>query len=77
MKDEFFKLPKEKREELTDYIKEYFYKERQEDLGDLGAGLILDFIIEKMGPTFYNQGVADAYKFIDDKLGDILELQKY
>lgn len=70
-------IPKEKRDELISILKNYFLKEKGEELGDLGAGLMIDFISEKMGPIYYNQGVADAYKYLDDRLSDVLELQKY
>lgn len=58
-------------------IKNYFKKERDEELGDLAAMLILDFFIEKLAPEFYNQGVYDSYKYFSEKLEDLLEIQKY
>ena len=30
-------------------IKHYFLKEREEEIGDLRAGLMLDFILEELG----------------------------
>lgn len=70
------KLDKEKREQMKNEIKTYFYNERDEDLGDLGAGLILDFIIEEIAPEFYNKGVFDAYQYMNDRMEDVLGLQK-
>lgn len=70
------KLDKQKREHMINEIKTYFSKERDEDLGDLGASLILDFIIEKLAPEFYNQGVYDAYQYINDRMDDVLGLQR-
>ncbi len=70
-------LKKEKREELIGLIQDYHLKETGEELGHLGAEIMLDFIIEKIAPTFYNQGVTDAYKYLEEKIGDVLELQKY
>ncbi|MEA4827392.1 DUF2164 domain-containing protein [Clostridium sp. JNZ J1-5] len=70
------KLDKQKREQMINEIKTYFSKERDEDLGDLGASLILDFIIEKLAPAFYNQGVYDAYQYINDRMDDVLGLQR-
>lgn len=70
------KLSKEKREQMKNEIKVYFSNERDEDLGDLGAGLILDFIIEELAPEFYNQGVFDAYQYMNDRMEDVLGLQK-
>lgn len=70
-------LIKEKRENMISLIKDYFLKERGEDLGDLAATLILDFFIEKLAPEFYNQGVYDSYIYFKDKIEDLLEIQKY
>ncbi len=33
---------------MIDSIKEYFYNERDEELGDLAAGMILDFFSGKI-----------------------------
>lgn len=76
MKDRF-KLNKEKREDMIKSIKYYFSEERDEDLGDLAAGFILDFFIEELAPEFYNIGVADSYKFLSEKLEDIYSIQIY
>jgi len=70
------KINKEKREQMINEIKAYFSKERDEDLGDLGATLVLDFIIEKLAPEFYNQEVFYAYQYINDRMEDVLGLQK-
>ncbi|WP_102400456.1 DUF2164 domain-containing protein [Haloimpatiens massiliensis] len=71
------KLSKEKREKMISSIKEYFFNERDEQLGDLAAGLILDFFIEELSTEFYNQGVYDSYKYMNDRIDDLLEIQKY
>lgn len=57
-------------------IKTYFLKERDEEIGDLAAGLCLDFILEKIAPDFYNQGVHDSYTFVKDSAEDLLSIQK-
>ena len=57
-------------------IKNYFSKEREEELGDLAAGLILDFIVKKLAPEFYNQGVSDSHRYLHDAAEDLLSIQK-
>lgn len=47
----------------------YFLNERDDDLGDLAASLILDFFMEKLAPEFYNQGVYDSYKYMSEYAG--------
>ena len=71
-----FQVSKEKRDEMIALIKRYFLKEREEDLGDLSAALILDFFMEKLAPEFYNQGVYDSYKFMTKKVEDLMGIQK-
>lgn len=71
------KLSNEKRADMINSIKSYFDKEREEELGDLAAGLILNFIIEELAPEFYNQGVYDSYKYMTDRVDDLLSIQKY
>lgn len=74
--DNYIKLNKEKREEMISAIKVYFLEEREEKIGDLASGLILDFIIERLAPEFYNQGVYDSYKFMENNIEDLLSIQK-
>lgn len=69
-------LTKERRGEMIAQIKNYFAKEREEDLGDLAAGMILDFFMEKLAPEIYNQGVYDAHRYIAKAAEDLLSLQK-
>lgn len=71
------KLSKEKKEHMIKTIKTYFSNERNEDLGDLGAALILDFFVDKLAPEFYNQGINDCYAYMNDRVEDILGLQVY
>ena len=76
MKNNNIVLTKEKRNEMISSIKNYFLKEREEEIGELAAGLILVFIIEELAPEFYNQGVYDSYKFLENSLEDLLAIQK-
>ncbi|WP_199241713.1 DUF2164 family protein [Desulfosporosinus sp. Sb-LF] len=75
--DNKIKVSKEKRQDMILAIKTYFLKEREEELGDLGSSLLLDFITDKLAMEFYNQGVYDSYKFLNDKTEDLLEIIKY
>lgn len=71
------KLTKEKKDEMITAIKEYFLNEREEELGDLASNMILNFIIEELAPEFYNQGVYDSYKYMNDRIEDLLSVQIY
>jgi uncharacterized protein (DUF2164 family) len=74
--DNTIKISKEQRADMVSAIKNYFLTEREEELGDLAAGLILDFIVEKLAPEFYNQGVYDSHKFMEMSIEDLLSIQK-
>jgi uncharacterized protein (DUF2164 family) len=59
-----FGLDREARAEAVRRIRNYFERERGEELGDLAAGFVLDFIAEELGPLFYNRGLDDAQALI-------------
>ncbi|NLV25573.1 MAG: DUF2164 domain-containing protein [Methanomicrobiales archaeon] len=71
-----FTLTKERRQDLISEIKDFFLTEREETIGDLAAGMILDFFMEKLAPEIYNQGIYDAHRYIAESAEDLLSLQK-
>ena len=75
-KKDKFKLTKEQREAMISSIKTYFLNEREEELGDLASSLLLDFIIEELAPEFYNRGVYDSYQYMNERVEDLLSIQK-
>ena len=48
------------RQHLIGSIKQYFLETFDQDMGDLKASLILDFVIKEIGPAIYNSAVSDA-----------------
>ena len=64
-------LDKEQHKEAIMDIQDYYFKERGEDLGNLGADIMLDFILEKIAPYIYNKAISDAQKFITDRVDDM------
>jgi uncharacterized protein (DUF2164 family) len=71
---ERIKLDKDKRDDLVKAIVHYFKKERDEEIGQLAAGMVLDFIIDKLAPEFYNQGVLDSCAYMNEKVEDMQSL---
>jgi len=65
------KIPKESRDRAVASIKRYFSEELEEEVGDLKAGLFLDYCMKEFCPLAYNQGVADAQAYIRDRVADI------
>lgn len=52
-------------------IKRYFTEELEIEIGDLKAALILDYFVTEHGPMIYNQAVADARAFFDERSADL------
>lgn len=53
-------LSKDQRQQLISSIERYFDTERQERIGNLAAGALLNFFLEELGPVVYNRAVTDA-----------------
>ena len=41
-------------------VQRYFEENLPEPIGNLPAGMLLDFFIEEVGPVIYNRAIADA-----------------
>jgi uncharacterized protein (DUF2164 family) len=52
-------------------IRRYFAEELDLDIGDLKAGLLFDYFVAEHGPTIYNQAIADARAFFEDRTADL------
>ncbi len=55
-----WKLTKEQQKAAIKSIKRYFAEERQEEIGELAAILLLDQITPILAASFYNQGIQDS-----------------
>jgi uncharacterized protein (DUF2164 family) len=64
-------LDKQTQARFMDSIKRYFAEALDDDIGDLKASLLLEFVLREMGPSIYNRAVADAQARIQDM---VLEL---
>ena len=53
-------LEKSGRASIISLIKQYFQEELDQDIGDLKATLLLDFILKQIGPSIYNHAVHDV-----------------
>jgi len=65
------KLSKAKKQQLVKSIRRYFDEKLDEEIGDLKASLLLDFCLQEICPTIYNQAIIDARSFMADKLSDL------
>jgi uncharacterized protein (DUF2164 family) len=53
-------LSKEARAQAVASIQRYFKENLTEPIGELPAGLLLNFFLEEVGPVVYNRAIADA-----------------
>ena len=64
-------LSKEERAAAVASVKKYFEEEIREPIGDLRAGLLLDFVMEEIGPAIYNHAIADAQARLTARVADL------
>ncbi len=64
-------LSDDTKQELIASIKRYFAEERDEEIGDLGASLMLEFVLKEVGPSVYNQAIKDAQARLQTTVADL------
>ncbi len=52
-------------------IQRYFAENWDQDIGDLKAGLLLDYVLAEIGPAIYNKAIADAQVWFRDRVADL------
>ncbi len=71
MADNHLQLTERDRKDAIASIQRYFDGNLPEPIGDLPAGMLLDYILEEIGPAVYNKGVADAQARMAARVADI------
>jgi uncharacterized protein (DUF2164 family) len=61
----------EVRQRLVASIKHYAAANLDEEIGDLKAGLLLDYCLQEIGPVVYNQAIADAQSYFTGRVADL------
>ncbi len=61
----------EARKRAVASLKRYLDEEFDEEVGDLKAGLFVDFLLEELGPTIYNRAILDARAFFEERTADL------
>lgn len=64
-------LSKEDRSQAIESIQRYFQQERDEKLGNIAAAGLLAFVLEEIGPSVYNKGVADAQERLQARVAEL------
>ena len=65
------KLSPETTKQLHASIKRYCAENFDEEIGDLKAGLLLDFCLKEIGPTVYNQAIVEARTYFEARVADL------
>ena len=65
------KLSPETTRRLVASIKRYATENLDEEIGDLKAGLLLDYCLKEIGPSIYNQAIADAQAYFTGRVADL------
>ena len=65
------KLSPETTKQLVTSIKRYATENLDEEIGDLKAGLFLDYCLQEIGAVVYNQAIADAQTRLLQRVADL------
>ena len=65
------KLTDQQRKQAIVSIKRYVQEELDQDIGELKAGLLLDFFLKEIAPSVYNGAVGNAQTYLRDRLSDL------
>jgi len=52
-------------------LQRHFEENMPETIGNLPAGLLLDFFLEEIGPAVYNQAIHDAQARMQQRVSDL------
>ncbi len=64
-------LDKARRDTLLNAIKQHVCEVFEQDIGDLKAALLLDFVLREVGPAIYNKGVSDAQAVMSEMVAEL------
>jgi uncharacterized protein (DUF2164 family) len=64
-------LSKEARELAIRSIERWFEVERDERIGNIAASALLGFFLEEIGPSIYNQAVAEVQERLQARVAEL------
>jgi uncharacterized protein (DUF2164 family) len=65
------RLPEDQKDNVKNQLIRFFDKELDEEIGVIAAESILNFFLQQVGPTLYNQGVSDAKLALEKRMDDL------
>ena len=64
-------LSKHESEAIIPSIRKFFREEFEQDLSEMRASFLLDYILKEIAPCAYNKGVRDAESYLRNKIEDL------
>jgi uncharacterized protein (DUF2164 family) len=64
-------LPQETTRQLQASIKRYVAEHLDQEIGDLKAGMLLEFCLAEVGAVVYNKAIADAQACFQERVSDL------
>lgn len=64
-------LPKDTRAQAVASIERWFREHMDEPIGNVAAGGLLGFFLEEIGPSIYNQAVADVQERLQARVAEL------
>ena len=63
--------PADARKQAIASIRRYFDEVLDQDIGDLKAEMMVDYILKEIAPTVYNQAIQDAQKYLQERVTEL------
>lgn len=64
-------LNREARNQAIASIERYFAEELDQRIGNIGAGALLSFFLEEIGPLVYNQAVTQVQERLQERVQEL------
>ena len=64
-------LSKEARAQAVASIERYFIEHMEERIGNSQAAALLNYVLEEIGPSIYNQAIADAQERLRMRIDEL------
>ena len=65
------KVSDESKKRMIASIKQYVSENMDEDIGDLQASLLLEFVLKEIAPSVYNSAIVDAQAHLQERVSDL------
>jgi uncharacterized protein (DUF2164 family) len=52
-------------------IRRYFVEQLDQEIGELPSRLLLEFVLEEIGPSIYNGAIAEAQVYLRERVADL------